>query len=574
MPSRYRSRRYRNRLVLLGLLALFTDGQPAHAISLQDAVARAVSNSPEVAASQQQQRILQQQIQQIAASYLPSIDLSTGFGNEQTRNAATRSTGQGTASLPRSEARLVINQVLFDGFGTFNEIRRLQAAYEAAHWGYQNTAQTVAMNAIHHYTNVQKHTELLRLIQRFSGIQADFLEKIKAWYEGGAGTIADVWQTESRLTLTRSSIATAKSQLDQATDAFTRLFGFHPHDLTPVPSVTPALPRSLAQAVAQATTLHPSVRESAFNVEAAAAKHDASRTGLWPSVSVALETNHITNANGVAGTTRAASAMVRLNYNLFRGGSDLARSSEARRRLEQIQTETEKKRRLLRENIEKSWHTIQELRTRLRHLEHHTTISKQVVDAYYEQFFADKRTLLNVLNAENELFTAQSNRVKGRYALLVEEYRFLANLGILQASLKTLSNPPVDSPPRNDPTPPDIAPVKRARPQQSNPTAVPLRRPPASTQIPPQNRASTTQGHTWIRNNGSIPLYLHPVPTSDVSKTVSDHTPLRLIGYHNGWLEVVDPAGRSLWMMGPIRPDGRPNPAWQAGIVTSTTVSP
>ena len=620
------SNRRFNRLLLLGFMTIFSGMKSAYSISMPEVVALAIDKSPEVLASQEQRFIFEQQVKQVYSGYFPSVDISTGFGNEHARNAATRSSGQGMVSLPRTEARLVINQVLFDGFGISNEVRRAQAKYKAADWVYKGKVQDVSLDAINSYFDVQKQWELLDLIKKFSTVQTDFLAKIEEWYTGGAGTIADVWQTESRLALTLSSLATTESQFGIAIDAFARLVGFAPENLDPVNSVSVLLPNSVEQALKKAECLHPILMENQLNLEAAEAIRDAAQKVFWPSVNLALDTNRTTNVNGLEGETLSSLAMIRLNYNLFRGGNDLAVSREALHRVEQALADSERIKRTFRENIEKSWRTIKELRQRLTFLERHESISKQVVAAYYEQFFADKRSLLNVLNAENELFSAQSNRVKGHYALLVEEFRFLANMGMLSQVLATLhypvestevkstthdtvlnfSSPINQNVPKVDgeveeksadagdgggaktssslvnknvlPVGGDIAPFHTEKVEEKSATAktssslvnknvLPVGGDIAPSNIEKVEEKSAIYGATLI---SAKPIGLYNAPTfgEDALMIIPKGTPLRILKSQNGWFQVVDSEGNQMWVAGPITQDGEQNPAWQSGMIT------
>ena len=552
-------RRLEGRL-LLGFLTVFLGVSPAFSVSLPEAVVMAIDKSPEVLASRKQRLIIEQQIKQASSGYFPTIDISTGFGNEQTSNVSTRRSGEGRVSLPRTEARLVINQMLFDGFGVSNEIRRTQAEHRVADWTHQETVQTITLEAIASFLEVQKQRELMGLIRRFSTIQTNFLAKIQAWYEGGAGTIADVWQTQSRLALTRSSMTTIESQLGSAVDTFVRQFGFLPDTLDPVPSVSALLPTSVQQALEKGERFHPVAQREQRTLEAAEAVRDASRAAFWPSLQLDLETSHTTNVNGLEGNTQSALAMVRLNYNLFRGGNDVAINQEAIQQLEHARVEAEQVRRALRKNIEKSWRIIQELRKRLVFLEHHAAISKQVVDAYYEQFFADKRSLLNVLNAENELFTAQSNRVSGHYALLMEEYRFLANMGILDQALAT---------PYHTENPVEAAHVLR---EALNHAKQPPAQTTASSHSEQPGREQPRKKHPLygaiLTSSRAINLYNNPQPNGTITKSVPPKTPLRILQAQDGWFQVVDPEAHQAWMAGPVTRNGGQNPDWQSGMIT------
>ena len=501
-PGRYRS------VWLLGCLIWFALGvRPAESVSLSEAVSMALALNPTVLATDKQRLITEQQTNQARAGYLPTLDLSTGIGNEQTSSPSTRTMTEGTVSQPHRETRATLNQVLFDGFNVSSGVKKARALQQVGEWNHRLAVQTATMEAIEQFLEVQKQRELLDRIKRFADVQADYLAKVREWYEGGAGTVAEVWQTESRLALTQSSVATVESQLATAVDEFTRIFGFGPESLDPVSSVADRLPASLEQALGQAAEHHPSLLEAQSNLDAAAAARDGARSGLWPSVSLALENSRTNNSGGINGETQDTLAMVRLNYNLFRGGTDLARGQEFVRRYEQAEAQGEQARQLVQKNVEKSWRTILELRQRLTRLQEHEAVSKQVADAYYEQFIADQRSLLDVLNAENELYTAQSNRTSGHYALRVEEYRLLANMGIIETAFS-----PVGA---------------------SGHTGMRL-----------------TLQEAWLTPATPVTLLDAPKTDGTVVKALPKQTPLRILQTRNEWMQVIDLEGNQGWVTG------------------------
>ncbi|MBF0185925.1 MAG: TolC family outer membrane protein [Magnetococcales bacterium] len=494
----------------------------AWSVTLPEAISSALQISPLLITAEKQKEITVQQRRQALAAFFPSMDFSSSLGNERTNSPSTRAAGLGTSSLAHRESRTAITQTVFDGFGTSSNFKKAEAVQKAAEWGYMTTMHTVTMDAIERFLEVQKQRELLTRIQQFAAVQADFLNKIQEWYEGGAGTVAEVWQTESRLALTHSSLASVESQNASAADEFSRVFGFAPEQLDPVPSVSKHIPRTLEQALETARQNHPSLLEAQYNLEAAQAALSNAQSGLWPSLQLSLENTRSNNSGGFAGETESTAAMLRFNYNFFRGGGDIARSQEFSRRLEQAQAQNDQVRQAVQKNVEKSWRTLQESRQRLTSLQQHEAVSSQVTAAYHEQFLADQRSLLDVLNAENELFTAQNNRINAYYGVLEEEYRLLVNMGTLQLPPQVASNRP--------PPPP----VQAVRAEQKLTLHTP--------QPPLRLTELTTQEE--------VILYAQPEPQAVAVQQLPKGTPLRILQSRHAWLLVQDDSGRQGWLRG------------------------
>ncbi|MBF0162210.1 MAG: TolC family outer membrane protein [Magnetococcales bacterium] len=554
-----------SRTVLRAVVLLWSvlAARPVGALSLSEAVATALHLSPVVLAAEKQRLILAEQTRQAFSGYLPNLEVVAAVGNEQTNSPSTRNAGWGSVALPHWERRMALNQTLFDGFNVSSQVKRARANQKAADATCRAVVQTVGMDAIEQFLEVQKQRELLDKIKKFAAVQADFLEKIREWYQGGAGTVAEVWQTESRLALTRSSMATVESQLATAVDAFALMFGAEPTTLEKPPPLAHRLPRSLEEALQEAVQHHPTLLEAQFNQEAAAAGQVAAQSGLWPTIQLSLENSRTNNSSGYEGETDTNAAMLRMNYTLFRGGNDWARSREFAHRSEQSEAQRLQSKQIVQKNVEKSWRVIHELRQRLVSLQKHETVSKQVAEAYHEQFIADQRSLLDVLNAENELFNAQSNRVSGYYALQVEEYRLFANMGLLETLFAGAEEEKPVSPPLPVPT-------ALEEPSQgegvvvspSLPVALEPQREPAPA--PPLPDAGESQEvdrpaalqDAWL--TPATPLLLYPNPpwqkTDDRQATVvtllPKGTPLRILRNRDGWMQVESAAGIQGWTAG------------------------
>jgi adhesin transport system outer membrane protein len=511
------------RTLLCGGVAWGSMGS-AWAVSLPEAITSALNISPVLLAAEKQKAITEQQRLQALAAYFPALDFSNSVGNERTDSPSTRAAGKGVPSLAHHEIRTSLTQNLFDGFNTTNNVKKAGAVQKAADWSYLTTVNGVTMEAIERFLEVQKQRELLERIRQFAEVQADFLNKIQAWYEGGAGTVAEVWQTESRLAMTLSSVASAESQHNTAIDEFHRVFGFAPDQLDPAPAVSNQLPRTLEQSIEIALHNHPSLLEAQFNLEAAQAAHGGAQAGLWPSVQFSVENTRTNNASGFEGDTESTAAMLRFNYNFFRGGGDLARSREYASRLEQAQAQSEQIKQSVQKNVEKSWRTILESRQKLTSLQQHEAVSTQVTAAYHEQFIADQRSLLDVLNAENELFTAQNNRISAYYNLLLEEYRLMINMGSLQL------------------------PMGPAR--KSKPTLVSKPPAPAHTHNAALHDAHLTLRSTQLTFQEGVTLYDAPRLSAKEVKQLPRGGTLRILQSKQNWFLVEAESGEQGWLQG------------------------
>ena len=146
------------------------------------------------------------------------------------------------------------------------------------------------------------------------------------------------------------------------------------------------------------------------------------------------------NIAGVAGNRNADAVMVVARWNLFRGGADRAGELAAAERKTLADEQLDETHRLIAENVAIAYQARATSESRLAYLRQHVTSSEGTLKAYRAQFELNRRTLLDLLNAENELFNARSSLVSGTYDDLVNEYFVDASKGRLAGRFGVSAN--------------------------------------------------------------------------------------------------------------------------------------
>lgn len=164
-------------------------------------------------------------------------------------------------------------------------------------------------------------------------------------------------------------------------------------------------------------------------MEAAREGEKLARTRFSPTLNLEGSLSRNRNLDGSRGPNSDTSLMMVMNYNLFRGGSDEARVLEAGARLTAAMETERNISRTIEEEVGRAWVALNAARASLRYLEEHVKRTGEVRSAYQAQFDIGRRTMLDLMNAENELFQARSSLATGRYAVLQGEYRLVAAMG-------------------------------------------------------------------------------------------------------------------------------------------------
>lgn len=408
---------------------------PAAADTLADALARAVANLPEVRAARANQRAVEQNAAQARSAWYPTVDAAVGQGRETSNNVSTRVLGSDQA-LTRREAEVSLSQLLFDGGAASGQVRRFRARAEGAGDQVAHAAETAGVRVAQAYLDVIRLRELISLAADNEKRHQETLAQVSRLAEVGQGRRADAQQAEARFALAQASLTQLRGQLAQAEAAYLHLTGQPPGQLAGAGSFQAKLPATLAAALADALESHPAIRAAQKELLAAQADRESAHSrALAPRLALEVGTSSNHDLDGIRGTNADRFAMLRLRYNLFRGGADVSRAQEAAARVDEALANLGRARNDTERDLRQAWQGLAEDRVRLPQLERYAAASAQVVNSYRLQFSIGQRTLLDVLNAENELFSAKSSQYTGTHAVTIGELRVLAAMGRLLDAL-------------------------------------------------------------------------------------------------------------------------------------------
>ncbi len=402
--------------------------------SLEEVIRMTLRTNPDIQASAYNLIAAEQLKNQVRGSLLPSVDFVFSGGHEESNNTTTRALGENGLDMTRVERSLKITQLLFDGNSTRNLVRQQKALVESALARLLSAKETTALRAVQVYLEVLRRDEIVRLSEENLGYHDDTLEKINERFESGVGTKVDVIQTRGRQAQSKSNVLLAKRDKEDGKAQFYRVVGEYPVELFRPNSIPPA-PRTLEETVGTALSNNPNIKAIEAEVQAAVSGKKQARGVFFPRFDLELGATRNDDTDGSVGPNDDETAVVRMTYNLFRGGADRARLNEAEAQEFAVRESLRSARRAVEEDTTVVWNELQDIVLRLKYLEAHVDSTKEVLSVYREQLTLGKRTLLDLLDIQNELLRSQIVLVSGQYAEAFARYRVLASTGNLLASM-------------------------------------------------------------------------------------------------------------------------------------------
>lgn len=404
----------------------------AQAMSLNEAIQNTIDYHPEIHASKNDRLSADEEVNVAKGGYLPKVDLVAAYGRQRTDNPTTRALyGNGDRDLNYTQSELRLRQLLFDGFNTPNEVGRTKAVVDSRAYYVQGTSETLALRAIEVYLEVLKRRELLTLAKNNLQAHLRINDQIGLRTERGLGSTADRDQSAARRALAENNFYTAQVDLADAEANFFSAVGRMPDELDAPPSIKGEVPLSLDAAKQSMLLNNPYLKSAQADVNAAEKQYEIAKSPFYPRFDGELAVGANNNLQGEEGHDNEWRAAVVMNYNLFNGNRDKARLRSDSYKTGQAMDIRNNALRMLNENLSLAWNAMTNARQQTPAAREYALTTTRVRSAYQDQFGLGQRTLLDLLDSENELYNANRRYTEVRYTEEFAMYRVLATEGEL-----------------------------------------------------------------------------------------------------------------------------------------------
>jgi len=238
-------------------------------------------------------------------------------------------------------------------------------------------------------------------------------------------------QSEARLALAENNFYTEQVNLADAEANFFSAVGRMPNELTAPASLKGSLPETLVEARQAVESNNPFLKSAQSDVQAAEKQYEVAKSTFYPRVDLELATKADNNTQGDQGHNNGWRAAVVMNYNLFNGMRDKARLQSTAYQINESMDIRNNALRVLNENLSLAWNAMENARLQTPKARDYAEYTAKVREAYQQQFGLGQRTLLDLLDSENELFTANRRYSEVRYSEEFSMYRVSAAMGDL-----------------------------------------------------------------------------------------------------------------------------------------------
>jgi len=436
---RMRGNRGREALaVLIGLTGITGSGINAMAAPLDQILATTYATNPVLAAQRAQLRTADEGVPQALAGWRPTVTVNGSIGYGSYYATTTSYNTPETASRNPRNGGITVTQPIYNGGRTVAATAQAEATVLAERAKLQATEQTVLLNAATAYLNVVRDEEVLALSVNNEQVLRRQLEATGERFRVGELTRTDFSQAEARLARAIADRIGAEGTLKTSRANYFNIVGASAERVTQ-PAIPNDLPARLDDATARALADNPSVAASDHTAVAAQEAIDTVFGELLPAVSLSGELNGSLDGSTVARNsdayeTTTQQVVLNLSVPLYEGGGTYARLRAAKQTAGQRRIEADQARRDAVETTSKAWEGLEAARAQVESYEAQVRASDIALAGVREESKVGSRTVLDVLNAEQELFEARVALARAQHDLLIAGFQLKAAVGQMTAS--------------------------------------------------------------------------------------------------------------------------------------------
>ncbi len=399
---------------------------PATAIELRDAVQAALTTNPEIRQAIHNKEATRKERRQAEGLWYPRVSVEASAGARNLRNPTRRNLGIADDTLWPLEASITADQLLTDMGGREAEIRRQASRTDAAAARIEERSEYVALNVSRAYVDYVLQQRLVAIAQDNATFHERLASDLRQGVSQGSISIADQQQAEERLQSARARVTEASEDLETAGIQFRTLAGLPIDSVTMPPDVQQCMPATLEEAEALARANNPRVQESLADLSTARELIRAAKAEMGPRFNLEGTARVGDDVDGFSGHTTDLSARVVMRWLIFNGGTNIANVREQQARADESHARLFEMTRRAEEDTRSAWSRLTNQARLVGELETQSRVSDDLLLSYREQFNVGRRSLLDVLDAQNTRYNVQAQLETARLARTYAQYRTLA----------------------------------------------------------------------------------------------------------------------------------------------------
>lgn len=416
-----------------GVLAatLLTIGSAAGAQTLEQALSAAYTNNPALLAARAELRAVDEGVPRALANWRPNVSLSSDISRQHT-DFTNRTREREKTRTPRG-ASLSVTQPLFRGYRTEAQVREAESNVQAGRARLIAAEQNTLLRAVTAFMAVVRDQAVLDLNIGNEQVLRRQLEATRDRFRVGEITRTDVSQAEARLAGATADRIRAEGTLEISRAGYANVVGEAPGKLTPPPALS-GLPASLDESGGVALKNHPAIVAARFNEISAREAVRRVAGELLPTLNLVGTARRRFEASEDDNRQDTGQIQLSLSVPLYQRGAVYSRLREAKQDAAQSRLDLEDARRNITASLRDAWETLATAKARIQAFRSQIQANEVALEGVQREAQVGSRTVLDVLDAEQELLDSRVSLVRAQRDEVVASYSLLEAIGSLTAA--------------------------------------------------------------------------------------------------------------------------------------------
>jgi outer membrane protein len=405
---------------------------PAAAETLEGALVRAYRTNAVLNAERARQRGADENVSIALSGYRPQIAVGFSPTLVAVRDLFVDGSAA-SATLRGYTAQVTINQVLFNGFKTGNQVRQAESQVRSGREALRSVEQAILLDAVTAFENVAATLALVEAQRVNVTFLRETLESTRKRLEAGDVTPTDVAQAEARLARGAADLNAAEVNLAIAQATYEQIIGIPPGRLVPSAPIDRLLPTSRDQAIAVARRENPAVLGATYDIDVTQYAIRVAESALYPTITAQgyLLNSQNTDVNLGVKASNQAGLIGNLNIPIYDGGQASAQVRQAKEVLSQTRIVLDRVRSLTAAGVTAAWVTHEGAKIAVTASESEVRAATIALEGVRREAQAGQRTTLEVLNSQQDLISARARLIGAQRDRVVASYTLLAATGRL-----------------------------------------------------------------------------------------------------------------------------------------------
>ena len=387
-------------------------------ITVNDTVYGVLHNHRSLMSIKENRAVLEHELNKARAGFGPRVDVTGEIGVGVLSDTTSRGLNLDDQWLSVGSVSAKLVQPIWDGFATRSRVRAAQATLDSVKARIFDTATSLSLDGIIAHIDLLRRIKLVELARNNVARHESILAQARDRASMGADTQADVTQAESRLQRAHSALAEAEDALRVAYATYSRLTGIYTGgklDAVPMPA---EMPDTAAAFIQMAEKHNPKLAAYLQDIRAAKGEKELAQSAMYPTFQLEAGPEYSDRGGDRDRWVYSFDVLATVRWNVFNSGADVegiraasAREREARQNLYDYMD-------TLRLDMESTWSNYLAAKEQYKFYTKAVENNTYTRQAYHDQFLLGTRSLLDVLDSENELYNSASQAETARGNIL------------------------------------------------------------------------------------------------------------------------------------------------------------